>query len=72
MRRHAVDPQWMPGVIRQGDADMRWERWSDWQAGDPRWRVHVIDTSAKPLEAVADELRAWIEAERYSVRSVRR
>jgi hypothetical protein len=21
---------------------MRWERWTNWQRGDPRWRVHVL------------------------------
>lgn len=66
MRRHAVDPQWMREVIVRGDADMRWERWSDWQAGDPRWRVHVVDTTGRSVEQTAEDLRAWIEAERAS------
>ena len=56
----------MPEVIRRGNADMRWERWSDWQAGDPRWRVHVVDTTGRSVQETADDLRAWIEAERAS------
>ncbi len=58
MRRHAADPGFRQDVIR-GDDDttvMRWERWSDWSAGDPRWRVRVVDTSQRPVEAVADDL----------------
>jgi hypothetical protein len=48
---------------------MRWTRWSDWRAGDPRWRVLIIDTSALPVENVADELVEWINAERALFRS---
>ena len=43
---------------------MHWDRWSGWAAGDPRWRVHVIDTTALPAEQVADQLIAWIDEER--------
>ena len=70
MRRHAADPAWRPEVIRRGDAEgeMRWERWSDWRAGDPRWRVRVVDTSRLAVSGVADELEAWIAAERSLAR----
>ena len=44
--------------------EMRWSRWSTWRPGDRRWRVHVIDTSSLPVEAVARELTRWINAER--------
>jgi hypothetical protein len=45
-RVHAVDPQWCPDVIRQErPGEMQWERWDSWKRGDPRWRVHVIDTT---------------------------
>ena len=66
MRGHAADPAHRPEVIRHpaSDAEMVWSNWSDWRAGDPRWRVHVVDTSAIPVEDVADELAAWIGAER--------
>jgi hypothetical protein len=70
MRRHAVDPRWMPEVIATDDGppSMRWDRWSDWQAGDPRWRVRVVDTSALTVEQVAAELVDWIAEERPSGR----
>jgi hypothetical protein len=66
MRGHAGDPSWQPDVIRhrEGANEMRWEGWADWQAGDPRWRVRVIDTSDTPAAQVAEELVAWVEAER--------
>ena len=68
MRRHAEDPTWRPDVIREGAAEeLRWERWSAWQRGDPRWRVRVIDTTALPVEHVADQLSAWIDEERVLV-----
>jgi hypothetical protein len=43
---------------------MRWERWSNWLPGDPRWKVRVIDTSVLSVEQVADELAEWIAEER--------
>jgi hypothetical protein len=61
----------MPQVIRQGDAEMHWERCSGWDAVDPRWRVHVIETSYASVEQVADELTGWIEAERELLSSGR-
>lgn len=66
MRHHATDPAFRPEAIRQADgaSGMRCERWSDWSGDDPRWRVHVIDTSHLPVERVADELAGWIEEER--------
>lgn len=48
---------------------MQWERWTDWRAGDPRWRVRVIDTSQLSIEQVGDELASWIEEERTLFRS---
>jgi hypothetical protein len=60
MRRHAEDPAWMPHVLT-GAAwpEMRWERWAGWRAGDPRWRVDVIDTSDRTPAAVAGDVLAW-------------
>jgi hypothetical protein len=70
MRRHSEDPTWRPDVIREGSAEvMRWERWSGWQRGDPRWRVRTIDTSALRGAAVADQLSSWIDDERAQVRA---
>ena len=70
MRGHARDPSSRQDVIITDDsaADMRWERWTDWKAGDARWRVHVIDTTDLPVDRVADELAAWVERERRAIR----
>lgn len=71
MREHAADPSWHPEVIRQGEpaTDMHWSRWSRWRAGDFRWRVRVIDTSAMPVAEVAAEVAEWISAERALLHS---
>jgi hypothetical protein len=61
-RMHAVDPQWRQDVIRDGGApEMRWEQWESWRAGDARWEVQVIDTTAMTIEEVALEISRWIE-----------
>ena len=69
MRRHSTDPTWMPEVIRVrgSTAVMQWDRWSSWKAGDPRWRIHSVDTTALPVERVADELVEWIQGERAAL-----
>ena len=38
---------WEQHVITEPPTDvpMRWERWINWRAGDPRWAVATIDTS---------------------------
>jgi hypothetical protein len=72
MRRHAADPRHLPEVLSEdGSQPMRWERWSGWLPGDPRWRVRVLDSSSRSVEQVAAELRAWIAEERarYSITS---
>jgi hypothetical protein len=71
MRDHAADPRSRMGAIRCDEAwpEMRWSRWSDWRAGDPRWSVRVVDTSASPVYAVAQELVEWINDERARCRS---
>ena len=60
MRHHTSDPQWMPEVIRRegGWPEMRWNRWSDWQVGDPRWRVHRLDTSTLAIAMIVGATRA--------------
>ena len=71
MRSHAADPTWETDVIhdRTTDGEMQWSRWSSWRADDPRWRVHVIDASALPVDSVAAALANWIEEERALLRS---
>lgn len=61
-RMHADDPQWRQDVIRSGGADgMRWERWTDWQRGDPRWDVWVLETMHLTVEGTMDHLTRWVE-----------
>lgn len=60
MRGHARDPQHRPEVITAtGWKAMRWDRWRSWQAGDPRWRSSLIDTSRLGPDAVSDALLRW-------------
>jgi hypothetical protein len=70
MRTHAADPSWRIDLIRHAasESEMRWSRWTDWEAGDPRWRVRVIDTSAMPVEEVVADLVEWINEERALLR----
>lgn len=71
MRGHAADPTARAEVIRQDIAwsEMCWSRWNRWRTGDPRWRVRVIDTSASPVDEVAEELVEWVGTERALLRS---
>lgn len=71
MRDHAAEPTSRVEVIRCEAAwkEMCWSRWSGWRAGDRRWRVRVIDTSAASVEEVTDELVEWIDEERALFRS---
>jgi hypothetical protein len=56
-RMHAIDPQWRPDVITQDSpAYMQWDRWKEWQQGNPAWRVSIVDTTRKLLDAVLDEV----------------
>lgn len=65
LRDHAADPTSRPDVILvPGEIDMVWSRWTDLQPGDPRWRVHVVDTTGLTPDEVADDLERWIAAER--------
>ncbi|MCO8274450.1 hypothetical protein M1L60_28020 [Actinoplanes sp. TRM 88003] len=60
-RGHAVDPRHMPAVITEGSwAGMRWERWSDWRAGDQRWTVPILDTSDIRVEQASAALLRWV------------
>lgn len=60
-RMHAVDPQWRRDVIKDGGApEMVWQRWEDWQRGDERWQVRVIDTTKLTIDQVAVEVASWI------------
>jgi hypothetical protein len=58
--RHTLDPAHMPHVIRVASpVGMRWERWADWTAGDPRWSFEVIDTDTLTREEAAAQVVTW-------------
>ena len=61
MREHAVDPNPRLDVLSARGADMmRWDRPASLAADDPRWKVHLIDTSGRSPQDVADDVREWI------------
>ena len=42
---------------------MQWERWTSWKRCDPRWQVHVIDTTDVTIEQVVGRVVAWVQAD---------
>jgi hypothetical protein len=66
LREHARDPQWHQDVIRHAYAppEMRWERWTNWQRGDPRWQCERIDTSDLTIAESAAAVGSWVERQR--------
>jgi hypothetical protein len=66
-RVHAVDPQWRQDVICNAELhDMRWERWTSWHRGEPRWRVRAIDTTEFRIHQVVEHIASWVQAEQVS------
>jgi len=64
-RMHAVDPQWYQNTIREdGAREMHWERWEDWQRGDPRWQTYVLDTTNLTIAEVAEAILRWMNQEK--------
>lgn len=65
LRRHVRDPQHGLEVVKE-DAwpEMRWDAVAGLTAADPRWRIHVIDTTAASVRDSAAELAAWVTRER--------
>ena len=60
---HMADPAYQPEVIKVRTAvPMRWDRWIDWTAGDPRWSFEVIDTDALTPGQTGGRVAAWAEA----------
>lgn len=64
MRGHCADPGHAQHVLTDGGWDrMRWDRWTGWRAGDPRWNVERIDTTGRPLhESVGHLLKCVRQA----------
>jgi hypothetical protein len=64
-RMHAVDPQWEQRVIRApAVAHYQWDRWAGWRAGDARWQVELVDTTARPVAESVDAVSVWVERAR--------
>ncbi len=65
-RVHTVDPQWRPDVIRSAKAwdGMRWERWADWQRGDQRWTVAIIDNTHLSVPETVAAVSSWLTQHR--------
>jgi hypothetical protein len=64
MRGHAADPQWEPHVIREADPSLHWDRWANWQRGDPRWSVWRLDTTDLAIEEAARQVAGWMQEQR--------
>lgn len=64
-RGHARDPRYRPEVFVTGTRQApAWHRWSGWTADDPRWSVHLLDTTGQPIDRSAAQLEAWIRDQR--------
>ena len=64
-RLHAENPKDESQVITtEAWPAMRWDRWASWTATDPRWRTAILNTTGRTVDECADELVAWIRAER--------
>lgn len=60
-RGHTLDPNHSPEVIRVESAvPMAWDRWADWEQGDPRWAAEIVDTDALAPAEVARAVEAWV------------
>ncbi|MFF8990829.1 hypothetical protein ACF09H_12955 [Streptomyces sp. NPDC014983] len=71
-RGHARDPRHRPDVITASSAPMMaWHRWTSWTAEDPRWQIHLINTTDRGSEKSADDLEQWVNRQRQALRSGR-
>lgn len=60
MRAHAQDPNHMPHVLSTNGWDaMRWERLRRFDLRTGGWGMHVLDTSARTPDEVADQILTW-------------
>jgi energy-coupling factor transporter ATP-binding protein EcfA2 len=60
-RGHTLDPRHAPEVIRVESAvPMAWDRWAEWERGDPRWAAEIIDTDERAPADVAREVEEWV------------
>ncbi|NNN31006.1 hypothetical protein HLK59_11610 [Streptomyces sp. S3(2020)] len=64
-RKHAVDPSHRRDVIIEGSwPEMVWSRWTEWNAGDPRWQTQLLDTTGQPVVESAGWVEQWIADQR--------
>ena len=69
-RGHARDPRHRPEVLAtRHSPGMAWHRWTPWQTGEPRWSVHILDTTNQPIDYSLNQLEAWISEHRRMQRS---
>ena len=60
-RMHAHDPQWEQRVVVDKELpEFGWKRWINWQKGDERWDVKIIDTTKNKMEYTANLVQEWI------------
>ena len=64
-RMHAHDPQWEQRVVVDKELpDFGWKRWTNWQKGDERWDVKIIDTTENEMDYTANLVQDWILEEK--------
>jgi len=64
-RMHALDPQWEQRVIVESELpNWKWQNWTGWQKGDPRWDVQIIDTTRNSMQETAELVKNWVIEER--------
>jgi broad-specificity NMP kinase len=60
MRAHAQDPNHMPDVLGTNGWDaMRWERLRRFDPRNGGWDMHVLETSERTRDEVADQILTW-------------
>jgi hypothetical protein len=65
MRHHHRDPQYRQDVMTDGSwSKMRWDRWTSWPTGDPRWIAATINTSDLDLIQSLGTLCSWVDEQR--------
>jgi hypothetical protein len=64
-RDHARDPRFEPERLTTESARrMRWDRWSDWREGDPRWVTTILDTTAGDVARSVERTAEWMRSAR--------
>lgn len=65
-RMHAVDPQWRQDVLRaEGISAFQWQRWENWQQGDTRWQMQLIDTTSLTINGMVERVAGWLLMQKH-------